>query len=70
MLSLYFVEDSEGTSHGELARVDERGLGGDENLSLDGGFMSMSGWYELVVAAVSGSSCAADYTLIIYGGER
>jgi hypothetical protein len=64
---LYFVEDDEGLSHGEIASSDEEGLGGEESLSVGESlpFSGRSGWYEVVVSAEEGSSCSSDYTLTI-----
>ena len=68
-LQLLHVETEEGEAGAGLVdESDETGLGGDERVSIGEGwfFPDKSGWYEVVVTAVEGSSCSAPYTLTIY----
>ena len=71
-LSILFVEDDDGESHGEIDSADDEGLGGDESLSVGESWTlsGKTGWYEVVVTSTEGSSCSRDYTLVIQANTR
>ena len=71
-VSLLFVEDSDGESHGEVDSSDDLGLGGDEEVSIDESWFiaDKTGWYEVVVTSTDGSSCSQPYTLTINADTR
>ena len=71
-LRLLWVEDRDGTSHGEVATADDNGPGGSEEVTFneDIGFSNQTGWYEVIVESSDGSSCSSDYSLIINGNSR
>ncbi|MCP4808214.1 MAG: hypothetical protein GY913_30845 [Proteobacteria bacterium] len=64
MLDLYWIEDDDGEYRGWVASADEHGNGGFEVINHGGSTgTDDSGWYQLHVSSVSGSSCAQPYQL-------
>ena len=67
-LQLYHMETADGDAgDGLLEESDETGLGGDESVGIGEGWFvtDKTGWFEVVVTSVDGSSCTDPYTLII-----
>ena len=69
-LELVWIEDTEGNYRGVVASSDEGGFGDFEVVNHGGSVgTDDSGWYELAVRSVDGSSCAAPYQLQILVGS-
>ena len=67
-LQLFHVETEDGeVGDGLLKESDEKGLGGDESVGIGEGWFvtDKTGWFEVVVTSVDGSSCTDPYTLVI-----
>jgi len=69
-LELFWIEDDDGAYRGLVESSDVHGYGGFEVVNHGGSAgRDDSGWYELVVRSVDGSSCAVPYQLqILVGG--
>ncbi|HJN76843.1 MAG TPA: putative metal-binding motif-containing protein [Myxococcota bacterium] len=69
-VDLFWLEDSDGEYRGLVASSDDNGFGGFEFLNHGGSTGSDdSGWYEITVRSVDGSSCAHPYQLQILVGS-
>ena len=67
-LQLFHVETEDGeVGDGLLKESDENGRGGDESVSIGEGWFvtDKTGYFEVVVTSVDGSSCSDPYTLTI-----
>ena len=53
------------TGYETIGNANDKGIGGDESIEVDGGFGSDAGLYVVNVYALSGASCARYYTLKI-----
>jgi hypothetical protein len=72
-LQLIHVETEDGGAGGGIVdESDEFGLGSEEEVSVGEGwfFPDKTGWYEVVVTSVEGSSCSSPYTLTIDADTR
>ena len=69
-IELYWIEDVDGVDQGLVAAADTVQRGGVEFLNYSGKtLLDDTGWYEIVVIAAEGASCAAPYQLQILTGS-